>query len=74
MREVLGSDRKRLTAMVVDVCGQRPLYRDFTSHELHEALRAIAIRLPIDRTYFRDSREQAALNYIDCVWEAVKHA
>ncbi|MBV8772105.1 MAG: malto-oligosyltrehalose synthase, partial [Deltaproteobacteria bacterium] len=53
MREVLGSDLNRLTAMFVDICEQHPRYRDFTRHELHEALQAVAIQLPVYRTYVR---------------------
>jgi (1->4)-alpha-D-glucan 1-alpha-D-glucosylmutase len=52
MREVLGSDLNRLTAMFVAICEQHPRYRDFTRHELHEALKAVAIRLPVYRTLF----------------------
>jgi (1->4)-alpha-D-glucan 1-alpha-D-glucosylmutase len=59
MREVLGSDLNRLTAMFVDICEQQPRYRDFTRHELHEALKAVAVRLPVYRTYLRDQQDKA---------------
>ena len=73
-REVLGSDLNRLTAMFVDICETQPRYRDFTRHELHEALRAVAIRLPVYRTYFRDVREQAGADDGRYVREAVNLA
>jgi (1->4)-alpha-D-glucan 1-alpha-D-glucosylmutase len=59
LREVLGSDVNRLTAMFVDLCEQQPRYRDFTRHELHEALKAVAIRLAVYRTYVNQEQERA---------------
>lgn len=55
MREVLGSDLNRLTAMFVDICEKHPRYRDHSRHELHEALKAAVAWLPVYRTYVRDS-------------------
>ncbi|HJU12498.1 MAG TPA: malto-oligosyltrehalose synthase [Candidatus Binataceae bacterium] len=75
MREVLGSDLNRLTAMFVDICEQQPRYRDFTRHELHEALKAVAIRLPVYRTYFRsggDGSTAASANYVNAAIELAK--
>jgi (1->4)-alpha-D-glucan 1-alpha-D-glucosylmutase len=59
MREVLGSDLNRLTAMFVDICEKHPRYRDYSRHELHEALKAAVARLPVYRTYVRDSNGKA---------------
>jgi (1->4)-alpha-D-glucan 1-alpha-D-glucosylmutase len=59
MREVLGSDLNRLTAMFVDICEKHPRYRDYSRHELHEALKAAVARLPVYRTYARDSNGKA---------------
>jgi (1->4)-alpha-D-glucan 1-alpha-D-glucosylmutase len=59
MREVLGSDLNRLTALFLDICEQQPNYRDFTRHELHEALKAVAIRLRVYRTYVRSDWKNA---------------
>jgi (1->4)-alpha-D-glucan 1-alpha-D-glucosylmutase len=53
MREVLGSDLNRLTAMFVDISEKHPRYRDYSRHELHEALKATVARLPVYRTYVR---------------------
>jgi (1->4)-alpha-D-glucan 1-alpha-D-glucosylmutase len=55
MREVLGSDLNRLTAMFVDICEKHPRYRDYSRHEFHEALKAAVARLPVYRTYVRDA-------------------
>jgi (1->4)-alpha-D-glucan 1-alpha-D-glucosylmutase len=62
LREVLGSDLNRLTAMFVDLCEHQPRYRDFTRHELHEALKAVAIRLPAYRTYLSEHQDKAAID------------
>ena len=51
MREVLGSDLNRLTALFVEVCERHPRHRDYTRHELHEAICAAVARLPVYRTY-----------------------
>ncbi|HJU27777.1 MAG TPA: malto-oligosyltrehalose synthase, partial [Candidatus Binataceae bacterium] len=55
MREVLGSDLNRLTAMFLDICEKHPRYRDYSRHDLHETLKAAVARLPVYRTYVRDS-------------------
>jgi (1->4)-alpha-D-glucan 1-alpha-D-glucosylmutase len=51
LTSVLGSDLNRLTDLFVGVCEANRRYRDFTRHELHEALREVAARLPVYRTY-----------------------
>jgi (1->4)-alpha-D-glucan 1-alpha-D-glucosylmutase len=51
MSEVLGSDLSRLTALFVEICERHPHHRDYTRHELHEALRSIAAHFPVYRTY-----------------------
>jgi (1->4)-alpha-D-glucan 1-alpha-D-glucosylmutase len=59
MREILGSDLNRLTALFLDVCERHPRHRDYTRHELHEAICATAARLPVYRTYLRQVEEVA---------------
>ncbi|MBI3758329.1 MAG: malto-oligosyltrehalose synthase, partial [Deltaproteobacteria bacterium] len=53
MREILGSDLNRLTALFVEVCERHPRHRDYTRHELHEAICAAVAHLPVYRTYVR---------------------
>lgn len=53
IRDVLGSDLNRLTAMLVEICEGRPRYRDYTRHEMHAALKAITVELPVYRTYVK---------------------
>lgn len=53
LRETLGSDVNRLTALWLSICQQRWRTRDYTRHELGEALRETLASLPIYRTYVR---------------------
>ncbi len=83
MREILGSDLNRLTALFLEVCERHPRHRDYTRHELHEALCAAVARLPVYRTYLRGADDPAReatdsainpddLRYIDAGIEASK--
>jgi (1->4)-alpha-D-glucan 1-alpha-D-glucosylmutase len=57
MREVLGSDVNRLTALFLDVCERHRRHRDYTRHELHEMLREVIACFPVYRTYVRPGAE-----------------
>ncbi|MBD3336106.1 MAG: malto-oligosyltrehalose synthase [Candidatus Eisenbacteria bacterium] len=51
--ELLGSELNRLTALFVAVCERHRRHRDYTRHELQEALRELAACFPVYRTYVR---------------------
>jgi (1->4)-alpha-D-glucan 1-alpha-D-glucosylmutase len=51
MQLVLASDINRLTQLLVEICELHRRYRDYTRHELHEALREFMACLPVYRTY-----------------------
>jgi (1->4)-alpha-D-glucan 1-alpha-D-glucosylmutase len=53
MRGTLAADVNRLTALLVDVCEHDRRHRDYTRHELHEAVRELIAALPVYRTYVR---------------------
>ncbi|HET8646724.1 MAG TPA: malto-oligosyltrehalose synthase, partial [Vicinamibacteria bacterium] len=59
LHDVLGGDLSRLTAHLLEVCERHRQHRDYTRHELHEALRELMAALPVYRTYVR--AEQGAL-------------
>jgi (1->4)-alpha-D-glucan 1-alpha-D-glucosylmutase len=63
LREVLGSDLNRLTAQLLDVCERHREHRDYTRHEMHEALCELISSLPVYRTYVR--AEQGAIGEVD---------
>jgi len=53
MRQTMGSDLNRLTALFLAICERRRRYRDYTRHELHEALRDTLACFSVYRTYVR---------------------
>jgi (1->4)-alpha-D-glucan 1-alpha-D-glucosylmutase len=55
MREILGSDLNRLTALFLEVCELHPRHRDYTRHDLHEAVSAAVAHLSVYRTYLREA-------------------
>ena len=53
LRDILAADLNRLTGLFVQVCERNRRYRDYTRHELHEALREVVACFPVYRTYVR---------------------
>jgi (1->4)-alpha-D-glucan 1-alpha-D-glucosylmutase len=53
LRDILGSDLNRLTALFVEICEGHRRHRDYTRHELHEALREVIACFPVYRCYVR---------------------
>ena len=53
LEELLGSDLSRLTALLSQACESDPRYRDYTRHELREALGEVIAGFPVYRTYVR---------------------
>ncbi|MGH7342954.1 MAG: malto-oligosyltrehalose synthase, partial [Candidatus Rokuibacteriota bacterium] len=74
MRDVLGSDVNRLTALFLDVCERHPRHRDYTRHELHEALREVIAWFPVYRTYARAETGQIHEDDVRHVVEATEGA
>ncbi|HEX2142406.1 MAG TPA: malto-oligosyltrehalose synthase, partial [Candidatus Limnocylindria bacterium] len=54
----LGSDVNRLTELWLTICEAHRRYRDFTRHELHEALQEVAAAFGVYRTYVRPGSGQ----------------
>lgn len=59
LREAFGGELARLTNMLVEITEHHRAYRDYSRHELHEALRELIVCLPVYRTYLR-SRDRFA--------------
>ncbi len=51
LRDVLGSDINRLAEIFVQICERHRDYRDYTRHEIHEAIREVMASFPVYRTY-----------------------
>jgi (1->4)-alpha-D-glucan 1-alpha-D-glucosylmutase len=52
--ELLGSDLRRLTELLIEVCRRHRRHRDYTALELEAALRELAACLSVYRTYVRE--------------------
>jgi (1->4)-alpha-D-glucan 1-alpha-D-glucosylmutase len=74
LRDMFGSDVKRLTALFVEVCEQHRRYRDFTRHELLELLQEAIACFPVYRTYVRPSAGQVSEDDVCYVNEAIEAA
>ena len=74
MKEVLASDIERLTALFVAVCENHRRYRDYTRHELREAIRETIAAFPVYRTYLDTRRRTATPQDVSHVQEAVEEA
>ena len=53
LRENLGSELNRLTALLLEICEGHRRQRDYTRHDCHEVLRELAVVFPRYRTYVR---------------------
>src|SRR5262249_39213855 len=53
LRELLGSDINRLTALFLQICEEHRDPRDYTRHEVHEAIREVVAGFPVYRTYIQ---------------------
>ena len=51
LREVLGSDVNRLADLLLDICERHRRHRDYSRHQLTDALREIIACFPVYRTY-----------------------
>jgi (1->4)-alpha-D-glucan 1-alpha-D-glucosylmutase len=77
LREILGSDINRLTALFVQICEEHREQRDYTRHELHEAVREIIAGFPVYRTYVRAGAgiiSESDMRYISEAVDAAKIA
>ncbi|HEY7338104.1 MAG TPA: malto-oligosyltrehalose synthase, partial [Bryobacteraceae bacterium] len=74
LRDILGSDVNRLTALLVQVCEEHRNYRDYTRHELHEAAREVIACFPVYRTYVRAEAGEISENDSQAISHAVEAA
>lgn len=71
LRDLLGSDLNRLTALFLQVCERHRRHRDYTRHELHEVLREALACMPVYRTYVRPATGQVAPSDVAILERAV---
>lgn len=58
--ELLDSDLGRLTSLFVDICERHRRHRDYTRHDLHQALLDTAACFSVYRSYVRAASNQVA--------------
>ncbi len=58
LREVLGSDVNRLTDLLLEICERHRRHRDYSRHQLTDALRELIACFPVYRTYVRPATGQ----------------
>jgi (1->4)-alpha-D-glucan 1-alpha-D-glucosylmutase len=51
VKELLGSELNRLVSLFVEICERHRRHRDYTRHELYQALLEVAACFPVYRTY-----------------------
>ncbi len=64
LRDLLGSDVNRLTALFLDICEGRREFRDYSRHDIHHVIRELAACFPVYRTYVQAEFERVADNDI----------
>lgn len=74
IRELLGSELNRLTALLVSICEKHRRYRDYTYHDLQEAICEIAVYFPVYRTYVSPSAGMVRKQDQAYIEEAIKVA
>jgi len=74
MQLAMGSDLNRLTALFLEVCEHRRRYRDYTRHELHEALRDTLACFSVYRTYVRPEPAPVDAEDVQRIVEATETA
>ncbi|MGI8685516.1 MAG: malto-oligosyltrehalose synthase [Acidimicrobiales bacterium] len=74
LRDILAADLNRLTGLFVQVCERHRRYRDYTRHELHEALREVVACFPVYRTYVRPADGRVGDDDVAHVEKAVSAA
>jgi len=68
LREVLGSDVNRLTNLLLQICERHRRHRDYSRHQLTDAVRELIAWFPVYRTYVRPATGDVSdidLHYID---------
>ena len=72
--DLFGSELNRLSRLFSRVCEQHRRHRDYTRHELREALGAVAVSFPVYRTYVRAAQEAVSESDVRYVTAAIMRA
>jgi (1->4)-alpha-D-glucan 1-alpha-D-glucosylmutase len=74
LRDVLGSDVNRLTALLMEVCARHRRHSDYTRADLHAAVAELIADFPVYRTYVRAPQGPVSAADARRIGEAVETA
>lgn len=74
LSQLLDSELSRLANLFVNICERHRRHRDYTRHELREALHEMAASFPVYRSYVRPSAMHVAPEDEQCVNRAAARA
>ncbi|MEX2480364.1 MAG: malto-oligosyltrehalose synthase [Gammaproteobacteria bacterium] len=74
VEELLGSELNRLVSLFVAICERHRRHRDYTRHELYEALLEVTACFPVYRTYVRHPEGAVAAADVRYVTQAIDQA
>jgi (1->4)-alpha-D-glucan 1-alpha-D-glucosylmutase len=74
LHEAFGGELNRLTNMLVEITERHRAYRDYSRHELHEALRELIVCMPVYRTYCRAGDAQVSEQDVAYIQQALEDA
>ena len=75
LRDLLGSDVNRLTALLTEICESHRDQRDYTRHDVLRAIREVVACFPVYRTYIVPARDEITgddKHYTDIAIESAK--
>ena len=74
LRETLGSDVNRLTALFHDICESHRTQRDHTRYDINHALRELIACFPVYRTYVHPDNNVVTEDDVKYIDEAIDRA
>ncbi|OOG22429.1 malto-oligosyltrehalose synthase [Thioalkalivibrio denitrificans] len=74
VKELLGSELNRLVSLFVEICERHRRHRDYTRHELYQALLEVASCFPVYRTYVRHPQGEVSEADVHYVTQAIDQA
>jgi (1->4)-alpha-D-glucan 1-alpha-D-glucosylmutase len=74
LRELLAADVNRVAEVFLEVCERHRRHRDYTRHELREAIVEVAASLPVYRTYVRAAGREVSADDRRAISAAIEDA
>ena len=74
LNQLLASEVNRISNLLVKICERHRRHRDYTRHEMREAVREIAVHFPVYRSYISVGDDKVRRSDVDCIEKAVHAA